>query len=114
MYYAEANFVKKHNCLFILMDNEGVDYQEQEGDNQEVDSPVQERDIHASVDKYARVKMSTYKVVEEDTQQKGAEADPFETFVEQEVLPLLVLVQTCHLFYPTQLCAESAQKTWTK
>lgn len=33
MYYAEANFVKKHNCLFILMDNEGVDYQEQEGDN---------------------------------------------------------------------------------
>lgn len=47
-----------------------------------MDSPVQERDIHASVDKYARVKMSTYKVVEEDTQQKGAEADPFETFVE--------------------------------
>lgn len=33
MYHAEANFVKKHNCLFILMDNEGVDYQEQEGDN---------------------------------------------------------------------------------
>lgn len=53
------------------------------------------------------------RLVEADIQLKGVKNDLFGTFVEQEELPLLLLlpIQTCHLFYPAQFCAESARQT---
>lgn len=53
------------------------------------------------------------RLVEADIQLKGVKDDPYGTFVEQEALPLLLLLtsQTCHLFYPAQFCAESARRT---
>lgn len=53
------------------------------------------------------------RLVEADIQLKGVKNDLYGTFVEQEeALPLLLLlpIQTCHLFYPSQFCAESAYR----